>query len=114
MTTPAPAPAPAAPPAAPSSPGGPIAKAEAGLGRLLHRAEADAAPAITRLASAARDHAGLVFSVAADAGDVIKLIDPADSAAVAAGEAFLEKIWAMAESGAQIASVALAASKPAA
>lgn len=79
----------------------------------LHRAET--APAAARLISAVRDHAGVVFDVAGDAVTVLKLINPADAAAVTAAEAFLAKVLTMTESAAQIASAAQAsAARPAA
>lgn len=78
----------------------------------LHRAETS--PATTRFISAVRDHAGVVFDVAGDAVTILKLINPADAAAVTAAEAFLAKVLTMTESAAQIASAAQATASKAA
>ncbi len=90
------------------------------IGGFFHRGEADAAALITRvpgIEAAIRDHAGTVFSVAAEFLDLAKIADPAIAPAlgpVSVALAALEvKILAMTQSAAVITGK-LSGSKPAA
>jgi hypothetical protein len=83
-------------PAHPAEPGFFERAAEHILPHLEH-AEADAAYITAGVAAALQDHAGTVFSVAADVFTVLKLIDPADAALFTAASALVPKVLAMVE-----------------
>ena len=70
-------------------------------------AEADAGHLAADVKAALQDHAGQVFDVAGDCGQLLRLIDPADAALAAAAEALLPKVLAMAERAAALASATL-------
>jgi len=84
------------------------------IGKILPRAEADAAEAAADVATALRDHAGTVFDVAGDVIAVAGYVDPADATLLAALDALVPKVLAMAESAASVAGAAMRRGTPAA
>ncbi|MGH3201732.1 MAG: hypothetical protein ACRDP5_06725 [Streptosporangiaceae bacterium] len=99
----------------------PVAPAQPGpgpLGRLVERIEGKAGPEIQHLegdvahvtadvAGFLTDHASTVYGFAGDFLDAIKLIDPADAAALAAFQALVPRAIALAGKVSDLAQAAL-------
>ena len=74
---------------------------------VIHGAEAEGLKLTAEFAAGLQDHSGIAFDVAGDVLNLLKVIDPADDAAVAALAALLPKVIDLAGSAARIVQAAL-------
>ena len=100
--------APESPPEpAPPAPEGPLGHAADWFRSRAGHAEAEAGHVAADVSAVLQDHAGVVFSFADGFLSMVKMIDPADAPLIAAAQALVPKVYAMAEKAAALAAAAL-------